>query len=72
MFAAMSPNLIQAKFRRFATMDMASPEAAEAFVALEDWLNDGVALTGPVGRACLHGWYGENLPGRDLWKIGGM
>ncbi len=69
MFAAMSPNLIQAKFRRFATMDMASPQA-EGFVALEDWLNDGVALTGPVGRDCLKGWYGDNLPGRGLWRIG--
>ena len=71
MFASMSPNLIQIKFRRFAAMDPTSPEA-EAFVALEDWLNDGVALTGPVGRDCLMGWYGENLPGRDLWRIGGI
>jgi polyhydroxyalkanoate synthase len=70
MFAAMSPNLIQAKFRRFAAMDPASPDARD-FVALEDWLNDGVALTGPVGRDCLSGWYGLNLPGSDLWRIGG-
>jgi poly(3-hydroxyalkanoate) synthetase len=70
MFASMSPNLIQAKFRRFAAMDPASPDALD-FVALEDWLNDGVALTGPVGRDCLIGWYAENLPGRDLWRIGG-
>ncbi len=71
MFASMSPNLIQAKFRRFAGLDPAS-EKAEAFVALEDWLNDGVPLTGPVGRSCLHGWYGDNLPGRDRWRIGGQ
>jgi polyhydroxyalkanoate synthase len=66
----MAPNLIQAKFRRFAAMDPASPQAQD-FVALEDWLNDGVPLTGPVGRDCLMGWYGENRPGRDVWQIGG-
>jgi len=70
MFATMSPNLIQAKFRRFAGLDPASAEAVD-FVALEDWLNDGVPLTGPVGSDCLKGWYGENRPGLDQWRIGG-
>lgn len=70
MFAALQPNLVQAKFRRFARMDQASPEA-EAFVALEDWLNDGVSLAAPTARDCFVGWYGDNLPGRGLWRIGG-
>ena len=41
-------------------------EQAEArdFVALEDWLNDGVPLALPVARECLGGWYGDNVPGR--------
>ena len=71
MFATMSPNLIQAKFRRFAHLDPASAEAID-FVALEDWLNDGVPLTGPVGRDCLKGWYGENRPGLGQWQVGGL
>jgi len=28
-----------------------------------------LALT--VARECLGGWYGEDLPGRGLWEIGG-
>ena len=70
MFAALQPNLVQSKFRRFAAMDP-SAEATRDFVALEDWLNDGVALTAPTARDCFMGWYGDNLPGRGLWSIAG-
>lgn len=39
-------------------------------MALEDWLNDGVALAGPVARETLFGWYSENRPGRGAWVVG--
>jgi len=68
LFASLQPNLIQAKFRRFAAMDPASPEA-EAFVALEDWLNDGVELAAPAARDCLIGWYRDNTPGKGAWRV---
>ena len=42
---------------------------AALFVALEDWLNDGVPLPAPVARQCLAGWYGRNEPGRLAWRI---
>jgi polyhydroxyalkanoate synthase len=70
LFASLQPNLIQAKFRRFATMDPDAPET-EAFVALEDWLNDGVALAAPAARDCLIGWYRDNTPAMGRWKVGG-
>jgi polyhydroxyalkanoate synthase len=41
------------------------------FVALEDWLNDGVPLAGRVARETLFGWYVENAPARGTWRIGG-
>jgi polyhydroxyalkanoate synthase len=59
------------KFRAFAAVDPASPKARE-FVALEDWLNDGVPLAGPVAAECLAGWYGENRPGRGEWSLDGV
>ncbi len=68
LFASLQPNLIQAKFRRFATMDPAAPET-EAFVALEDWLNDGVALAAPAARDCLIGWYRNNTPAEGRWMV---
>ena len=56
------------KFIDFAGLDPDSIDARH-FVLCEDWLNDGVPLTAPVARDCLTGWYGDNLPGRLMWKI---
>jgi len=70
MFYALDPYLVIRKFRQFAALDPASPKA-RAFVALEDWLNDGVPLAGPVARDCMIGWYGENQPARGTWRIAG-
>ncbi len=69
-FAALDPLSILAKFRRFGQMP-AESDAATKFVALEDWLNDGVGLAAPVARECLGAWYGENTPGRGAWQIDG-
>lgn len=69
-FAALNPNLAGTKFRRFRHMDPGSP-AAEEFVALEDWLNDGVPVVAGVARECLNDWYGANLPGSNRWRLGG-
>ena len=68
LFALNGPDAVAAKFRRFGRLDPASPEAI-LFVALEDWLNDGVALSGTTARACLRDWYGENQPMRGTWRI---
>lgn len=70
LFAAIEPGSVAAKFRGFAHTDQAS-EAAQNFVALEDWLNDGVPLAAPVARECLQQWYGENRPGSGTWRIDG-
>lgn len=70
LFWSLDPWQGQRKFERFGRLGAASREAAE-FVLLEDWLNDGAPLTAPVARDCIAGWYGENLPGRNLWRIDG-
>ncbi len=70
LFALPDPGAIAAKFRAFARMDQES-EAARDFVALEDWLNDGVPLAAPVAREALGGWYGANAPGRGAWHVAG-
>ncbi len=71
LFAGLDPLLVPRKFLAFARLDPATPKAA-AFVALEDWLNDGVALAAPVARECLGGWYGENAPARGAWCVAGQ
>jgi len=70
IFASLDPCLALRKFLAFSEFEPDS-ERAEAFVALEDWLNDGVALPVEVARACLLGWYGENLPARGQWRVAG-
>ena len=70
LFATHDPIVALRKFRRFAALDPASVEARN-FVALEDWLNDGVALTLPVADEAMLGWYEANLPGRGQWSVGG-
>lgn len=70
LFLGLDPHLGYRKFRTFARLDPDSAKA-HAFVALEDWLNDGVALAGPVARECLEGWYINNDPARGNWRVAG-
>jgi polyhydroxyalkanoate synthase subunit PhaC len=69
LFAALDPLLALRKFTRFAALAEDSAEERD-FVAIEDWLNDGVPLALPVAQECLAGWYGDNTPGRGRWRVG--
>jgi polyhydroxyalkanoate synthase len=70
LFAALDPSLALRKFLGFAALDPNSDRARQ-FVALEDWLNDGVALAAPVARETLAAWYSENATARGQWRIAG-
>jgi polyhydroxyalkanoate synthase len=70
LFYALDPYLVIRKFDGLADADPAS-EAFTAFVALEDWINDGIALSVPVARECLAGWYAGNSPARLAWRVAG-
>jgi poly(3-hydroxyalkanoate) synthetase len=71
LFTLLDPFGVGAKYRAFARLDPDS-DRARMFVALEDWLNDGVPLAAPVARECLTGWYGANSPGRGAWTVAGL
>jgi polyhydroxyalkanoate synthase len=70
LFWSLDPWLAMKKFERFLRMEWDSQSAHE-FVLLEDWINTGPPLAGPVARECLIGWYGDNLPGLDRWIVCG-
>ncbi|MGM0585096.1 MAG: alpha/beta fold hydrolase [Pseudomonadota bacterium] len=70
LFAALDPTLALRKFRRFARMP--EGEAAERFVATEDWLNAGPALAAPAAAEIAAGWYLENRTARNLWRLDGV
>ena len=70
LFASLDPQLVVRKFLAFGRLDAASGKAAD-FVALEDWLNDGVPLVAPVARECLGRWYGDNATAKGQWRLAG-
>src|SRR5258708_910716 len=61
LFLSLAPFLGERKFARFSRLDPDS-EAARDFVALQDWLNDGVPLARKVARECGVSWYRDNEP----------
>ena len=69
-FWALDPLTALKKFAQFSRLEPDS-EAARRFTAMEDWLNDGIPLAGPVARECLLQWYGENTPAQEKWLVGG-
>jgi len=71
LFAMLAPYGIPDKFRAFGRLDPASARARR-FVALEDWLNDGIPLAAPVARETIGGWYGANTPARGEWSVAGL
>jgi polyhydroxyalkanoate synthase len=71
LFALLDPWGVADKYRGFARLSPDS-ERARLFVALEDWLNDGVPLAAEVARSCLGEWYGENAPATGNWRIAGL
>jgi len=70
LFNGLDPHTAVRKFLNFARLDPTT-KRAESFVALEDWLNDGVPLAAPVARECLYGWYGANTPACGAWRVAG-
>ena len=70
MFASIDPYATPEKFRRLADTDPRS-DTFQHFLAVEDWVNDGVPLAGPVALECLRDWYVENAPHMRRWRIRG-
>jgi polyhydroxyalkanoate synthase len=78
MFASLDPFLVNRKYRAFGqTMPHGGGGGARwrgddaLFVAIEDWVNDGVPLAAKVASECLIGWYGENAPAKGRWRVAG-
>ncbi|MCP4395464.1 MAG: alpha/beta fold hydrolase [Alphaproteobacteria bacterium] len=68
MFTSLDPNLVIKKFERFSRMDV-DTERARNFIALEDWLNDGIPLVANVAEECFKSWYIENATAKGKWKV---
>lgn len=72
LFALVNPMQAAVKFRRLAQLDPASAEAT-LFVALEDWLADGISMPVRAAKDLLIGWQIRNQTALRRWQfLGGL
>lgn len=70
VFATLDPEGSIRKFASFCRMAEDAP-GADLFVAVEDWLNEGLDLPAGIASTCMDDWYGENLPMLGAWMVQG-
>jgi polyhydroxyalkanoate synthase len=70
VFASLDPFSSVKKFSKFGDMD-ADSDDAKLFIAVEDWLNDGVSLPHGIAMECLRDWFIENKIGNGSWQLDG-
>lgn len=68
-FWKLDPARTISKFEMFGQLDPDSAKA-RAFVALEDWANDGPPLTYGAGRELIEDLFGDNISGQGRWSVG--
>jgi polyhydroxyalkanoate synthase len=68
LFALINPMQAALKFQKLARLDPEGP-AARLFVALEDWLTDGVPMPAPAARDLLIGWQIRNETAAGAWRF---
>ncbi len=70
VFATLDPEGSIKKFSSFA--DMPEGDSREdVFMAVEDWLNEGLDLPAGVAKTCMDEWYEQNLPHKGEWVVCG-
>jgi polyhydroxyalkanoate synthase subunit PhaC len=72
LFAMVNPIQASLKFQKLARLDPDGP-VAQLFVALEDWLAEGVPMPAGAARDLLIGWHIRNLTATGGWRfLGGV
>lgn len=71
IFACLDPAAIVRKFHGLEGVLQKGDVKARHFIAVEDWLNSGPDLAGPVARLCLSAWYDRNEPANGTWAVQG-
>ena len=70
LFHWTNPYTFQSKLREFAVMQ--NTQSIQDFMAIEHWVNDGVAMTQKVAEDCLIHWTQDNQPFQLKWRVGGQ
>ncbi|MBI1301803.1 MAG: hypothetical protein GC137_09135 [Alphaproteobacteria bacterium] len=69
LFASYDPEGAAQKFINFVGMNPDSDQA-RLFVAVEDWLNDGIDIPLSIAEKCLNDWFIENRTYEGNWSVG--
>lgn len=69
-FWRLDPGRTVGKFEAFGRRPPGDP-ASRAFIALEDWANDGPPLTHAAAAELVEGFFRDDLPGTRRWQVGG-
>lgn len=69
-FWKLDPARTISKYENFSKLPPES-EAAQSFVAVEDWANSGSPLTYGAGRQLFIDFVEKDLPGQGAWSVGG-
>lgn len=69
-FWSLDPERTIAKYADFADLAEDDPRH-DAFLRLEDWVNEGAPLTYGAGRNLIVDFYGGDVTGRGDWSVGG-
>jgi len=67
-FWSLDPARTIAKFVDFSGLE---GEAAQTFVRLEDWANDGPPIPGGAAREMFEAMFRDDEPGTGRWRVGG-
>ncbi len=70
-FWALDPQRTIRKYAAFAQMGEDSEES-HAFMAVEDWANEGAPLTFGAASELFERLYGGNVTGKGEWRVGGQ
>lgn len=68
LFALINPMQAALKFQKLARLDPDSA-AARHFVAIEDWLADGIPMATPTAKTVLVDWQVRNLTAARAWRF---
>jgi polyhydroxyalkanoate synthase len=69
-FWSLDPERTIAKYADFADMAEDDP-GYDAFLLLEDWVNEGAPLTFAAGRELIEQFYGRNVTASGDWRVDG-
>lgn len=64
LFTLLQPFAVYDKYKK-----VSKTGCDRLFVAVEDWLNDGVPLAPKVAYACLNDWFQLNVTGAGAWRV---